>query len=145
MNIHNNKAVIDEILKKYHHEDYQYTIVPSIRGFLKKIPNNLYVEKDDTRLAITIPRLKVLLLKDTFRDNDIGTVISGINYRDNKTWSMSVLNSEIGDVKRFFIHTLLHEIAHMEGYPQNQEAEADNWAFGELRKLDPSFFERLKE
>jgi len=140
MNVNKNKYIIGTLLNMYHLQGRKCFIEPSIKEWLKQWDIPL---QNDTEPAVTFISKETLLRDVIFREiideRDLRSVSFAISHRDKVSYSLVL--SKIGDMKRFFMHTVLHEIAHMLG--TEDHAEADQWAFEELEKLDMKFFEQI--
>lgn len=72
-----------------------------------------------------------IVLKETIEEKDIPCITSGMWYRGFEHYN------ELKNLKKFIIHTFLHEVAHCLG--KKDELEADNWAWSELSKIKGNY------
>jgi len=133
INSKKNEKIIHLLLKKYKLEDRTVYIVPDISIWAETHG----LKEPSSRLAITPRRsnsnTRDLVIKELIDGNDIPSVISVFHFHPTQT-DFKRLNN----LPDFFIHLILHEIAHCLGIGNNkgEDYKSDQWALKELDKID---------
>lgn len=133
INSKTNKSIIETIVKEYKLTDSMVFVVPDVSVWAKE---HGLKENSSLRLGTAPQRsnstVRDFVFKEIIDDSDIPSNVDSLLFKlpDKKL-------KELLDLKKFFIHLILHEIAHSLGIGNNkgEDYKCNQWALTELTKF----------
>lgn len=141
MNVIKNEKTLKKLLAMYGFQDRRGLIVVDVAAWWRQYD-------DSQRLSPHVPaisfiskdtNMRDMAIRDELTDKEISSIAFSISR--NAKLDYSYVIAQLPDVKKYFVHTVLHEIAHMKDIEDH--GEADIWAFEELKKIPQEIFDEI--
>ena len=134
LQIKTNKHIIEGLLKTYKLTESIVIVEPDVAVWAKK--HNLK-EDSSLRLAMVAERtnttVRDLIFKEIIDDSDIPSNVDSLLFKlPNEKLK------ELRDLRKFFVHLILHEISHCLGIGNGtgNDYKSNQWALIELKKFN---------